>query len=159
MREDQFLRIIEIPLIEVNLNIRFPSDGTQLSLGYPTDLRNGVKVMMQLPNDVARTIPILVENAEGVPVPAPAGDTYSFVSDDPTKLNGVIGTNANGAPTVTINALVRDVPDPGVGFTVSDSAGLKVVHETVIISGNVTPAELALDEANATDVPQPVPAA
>ena len=140
----------------IGLKLDEPPRPTRLALGYPTDVRGVTQVPISLPNDVIRTIPILAENNEGVKEPAPAGDVFTATSSDPTKLNAAIGADAGGNPTVMINALVRTAS--GLTLTVSDSAGLKSISDTVTIVEDVTPTQLGLDEASATDVPQPVPA-
>ena len=128
---------------------------TQLVLGVPILTRKGKIVPMpntQLPNDAIMSFPILTENANGVMVPAPTGDTYSLSAVAP-QLNAVIGTAtfppaASPTPSVNVNALVALSNPTNSGgsltFTLNDSAGLKpFISNPIDIVADATPAELA----------------
>jgi len=115
----------------------------------------------QLPNDEVLSIPIVVLDADGAVVPAPAGDVFTVVSSDPTKLGAVVGVMPAGPlaghPAVAINALIQ-ASTPGVlSITVSDSAGLAIDTMGVDIVADTTPKAIGLDLTDAQAVPQPVP--
>jgi hypothetical protein len=111
---------------------------------------------LEILNDTVVTVPILVDDDEGNPVPMPVGDVPSVISSDPTKMSATIGATAAGAPAVVLTPLVRGWTDGS--FTVTDSAGLQSVIQVVDIVENLTPAKLTLDVVNVTTVSQPVPA-
>ena len=108
----------------------------------------------ELANDEIATIPILTDNAAGLPVAPPAGDTFTAVSSNPASLGvAVIASPA----AVVLTPLVQ--LSPGLTVTVSDSAGLSAFTQIVDIVADATAKAITLDIANATEVPQPVPAA
>jgi hypothetical protein len=111
----------------------------------------------QLKNDAVDTIPILVRDAAGDVVPAPASDVFTVTSNNPLSLNVVMGQTAAGNPAVVANALVQ--VSPGLSFTVSDSAGLKAFDEGLDIVADTAPAAIGLDLANVTSATQAVPTA
>jgi hypothetical protein len=145
-------KAVESPPPPVPISIR---------LALPTITRNG-KIManLELANDVIETIPILVDDAAGQPVPAPAGDVFSVVSSIPASLNAVI----NGS-SVSISALVQAHANPAspaapdLFITVSDSAGLTAFVQVVDIVADTTPKAITLDLTHTTTVPQPIPTA
>jgi hypothetical protein len=110
---------------------------------------------MEILNDTVVTVPILVDDDEGNPVPMPAGDVPSVVSSDPTKMTATIGATAAGTPAVVLTPLVRGWV--AGSFIVTDSAGLQSVTQGVDIVENLTPAKLTLDIPNVTTAPQAVP--
>ena len=134
----------------------------RLSLGAPLKLKNGKLTVanIELANDEILIIPILTDDAAGVPVPPPAGDTFSVVSSMPASLSAVIDMTTltpPGTPGVKINALVQ--VSPGLSFTVSDSAGLTTFVQGVDIVADTTPAAITLDIAHEVMQSQPVPTA
>ena len=110
----------------------------------------------QLPNDWVVTATIVVQDAAGDMVPAPAGDVFSVVSNNPASLQAVMGTDADGNPAVVFNALVQ--VSPGVSMTISDSAGLTVDTVMIDIVQDMMPVAVGLNLATITHVTQPVPA-
>lgn len=128
-----------------------------LALELPTLIRNGtIMPNVELLNNDVLTIVIQAKNSDGIVVPYPAGDTFTAASSDPASLNAVIGANASGQATVTVNALVPLASN--VTVTVSDSAGLTPVPQVFDIVADVKAVALALDIADATHAPQAVPA-
>lgn len=105
----------------------------------------------EIPNDIIATIPILVDDAAGEPVPAPAGDVFTAVSSSPS-----LGVAINGSSLV-LTPLVQ--ASPGISVTVSDSAGLASFTQIVDIVQDTTPKAITLDLAHVTGAPQPVPTA
>lgn len=133
----------------------------RISLGAPLKLTNGKLTVanIQLANDEVLIIPILTDDAAGVPVPPPAGDTFSVVSSSPS-LMAVIDTTTlvpAGTPGVKINAAVQ--VSPGLSFTLSDSAGLTVFVQGVDIVMDTAPKMITLDTAHEVMQSQPVPVA
>ena len=133
----------------------------RILLGAPLKLKNGKLTVanIELANDEILIIPILTDDAAGVPVPPPAGDTFSVVSSSPS-LMAVIDTTTltpAGTPGVKINATVQ--VSPGLTFTVSDSAGLTTFVQGVDIVADTTPMAITLDTAHEVMQSQPVPTA
>lgn len=150
---------IEVSLDSVAKSLAAPPPPVpvKISLALPTRTKKGIPMPnFELPNDEVVTIPILVDDSSGDPVPAPAGDTFSVTSSSPS-LNAIIGATAAGNPAVVINATVK--ASPGLSFTVSDSAGLTSFTQMVDIVPDTTPSAITLDLADATEVSQPVPTA
>lgn len=133
-----------------------PPAPTQIVLALPTITRKGVLVPnYELKDDTVATVPILTTNSAGVVEPPPTGDIFSVTSSNPASLTAAIGQTAAGNPAVVLTPLVQ--ASPGLTFTVSDSAGLKVATQIVDIVQDTTPTNIILDLADATTVPQPVP--
>lgn len=110
----------------------------------------------ELSDDKVATVTILVRDAAGDVVPAPAGDTFSVASSSPS-LGVAIGADAAGAPAVVMTPMVQ--ASPGITVTVSDSAGLMAFAQVVDIVPDVAPKAIGLDLANAAEVDQPPPTA
>jgi hypothetical protein len=110
-------------------------------------------------NDQIVTVTIHTEDASGNLVPAPAGDTFTVVSDNPGALNVVMGTDSAGSPAVVMNALVPLFDAPGIKVTTSDSAGLLVSEDMITIVADDAPRSIVLDFTDATHTSQPVPVA
>jgi hypothetical protein len=131
----------------------------KISLGAPLALKQGKLTVanIELANDEVLFIPILTDNAEGMPVAPPAGDTFSVVSDSPSLAVAIDTTTLAppGTPAVKINATVQ--ASPGLSFTVSDSAGLTVFIQGVDIVPDTTPKAITLDLAHEVVQAQPVP--
>jgi hypothetical protein len=132
-----------------------------ISLGLPKIARRGVVMAnFELLNDAVVTIPILTDNAVGSPVTPPAGDTFTVVSSDSSKLNAVVLNT-----TVVVNALVQQHLNPAAPaapdlfITVSDSAGLSKFTQIVDILPDASAKAITLDIAHTTEVSQPVPTA
>jgi hypothetical protein len=123
---------------------------------------------IQLKNDQILTLPIVVDDANGDVVPAPAGDVDTVVSNNPASLHAVLGATTVaftlnnvsfpvGSPAAVINALVQ--VSPGLSFTITDTAGLVADVQGVDIVPDTTPTSINTNPANSTSVPQPVPTA
>lgn len=128
-----------------------------IRLALPSIMKEG-KLManFELANDEVATIPILIDNAAGAAVPAPAGDTFTVTSSSPS-LGVAIGATTAGAPAVVLTPLVQ--ASPGITVTVSDSAGLTSFAQLVDIVQDLTPKAITLDLADAVEVSQPAPTA
>lgn len=111
----------------------------------------------ELADDEVLTATILVRNAAGAVVAAPAGDVFSAVSSNPASLAATIGTDAHGAPALVATPLVQASPD--ITVTVSDSAGLTAFEQVFDIVQDVTPKAIGLDLADAALTPQAPPTA
>lgn len=111
----------------------------------------------ELADDEVLTATILVRNAAGAVVPAPAGDTFSVTSSNAASLGVAIGADANGAPAVVVTPLVQ--ASPNITVEVTDSAGLTAFSQVFDIVQDTTPKAIGLDLANATLTPQAPPAA
>jgi hypothetical protein len=124
----------------------------------PTLTRKGVTMAnYQLQNDEILTCRVNAINADGLVQPIPAGDTFTISVSDPTKLNAVLGADAAGNVTISVNALVRAAT--GITVTLTDSSGLAAAAQVFDIVGDVKPIGLTFDLADATNVPQDVPPA
>lgn len=110
----------------------------------------------ELPNDEVLTITLKAVNSGGAFEPLPAGDSFTATSSDPASLNAVIGTDSSGNVALVVNALKQAAT--GVTVTVTDSTGLIAATQVFDIVTDQTPTALVLDIADATHVPQPVPA-
>jgi hypothetical protein len=110
----------------------------------------------ELASDEVATATILVRDAGGDIVAAPAGDTFSVASSSPS-LGVAIGADVKGAPAVVMTPLV--VASPGIQVTVSDSAGLAQFIQVVDIVADTKPVALGLDLANVSETSQPTPTA
>ena len=134
-----------------------PPPPVSIHLALPSITKNG-KIManFELANDEIATIPILVDDAAGQPVPAPAGDVFSVTSSS-ASLGVAIGATASGAPAIVLTPMVQ--ASPGITVTVTDSAGLSSFAQLVDIVQDQTPKAITLDIADATEVSQPVPTA
>jgi hypothetical protein len=127
-----------------------------LVFALPTRTIRGVTVAnYQLQNDEILSFRVNALDSSGTVEPNPAGDTFTLTVSDPSKLNAVLGTDAAGNTTVSVNALVRAAT--GITVTLTDSAGLKAADQTFDIVGDVKPIGLSFDLADATTVPQAVP--
>lgn len=129
----------------------------RLAFGFPTSTRgDGSMANYQLKNDFIDTFPVTgVDDATQQPVPLPTGDTFTAASDNPA-VNAVMGADASGAPTLSINATVQLAQN--VTVTVSDSAGSKVATMMVDVVADVLPEDLVINTDAVTHAPQPVPA-
>jgi hypothetical protein len=137
-------KAVEAPQIPVAVRIR---------LALPSITKKGILMAnFELANDEVATIPILVDDAAGNPVPPPTGDTFTVTSSNPASLGAAIsGSN------VVLTPLVQ--ASPGITITVSDSAGLTSFAQLVDIVQDLTPKAITLDLAAATEVGQAVPTA
>jgi len=133
----------------------------RITVGRPTDFIGGKMANTQLPNNVVRQMDILVEDAAGNKVPAPANDTFTVAANNPTIMAATFlagSASHSGNPAVQINALVQSATGAnGPSFTLSDSAGLQSFTETFDVVENQTPTQLAVDQTAPFDQPQPVP--
>lgn len=129
-----------------------------IRLALPTVTRKGVVMAnFELANDEVATIGILVDDASGAPVAAPAGDVFTVVSSNPASLGAAMGTTAAGGPAIVLTPLVQ--VSPGLQVTVTDSAGLTAFTQLIDIVQDTTPKAITLDITNAVEVAQPVPTA
>lgn len=91
--------------------------------------------------------------------PVPAGDVFSVTSSDPTNLNAVIGTNAAGMATVSVNWLHTTSPMlQGVGISLTDSVG--DVRDDAEVFNMVAPDhvdQIGIDIAGVVETDQSVP--
>lgn len=110
----------------------------------------------ELPNDEILTITVKATNSAGAFEPIPAGDTFTATVSDLTAINAVMGTDASGNVALVVNALKQAAT--GVTVTVTDSSGLTAAVQVFDVVTDATPTALVLDLADATHVPQPVPA-
>jgi hypothetical protein len=108
----------------------------------------------ELASDEVATVTILVRDAGGDVVPAPAGDVFTVVSSTPS-LGVAIGANAAGNPAVVMTPTV--VASPNISVTVSDSAGLAAFVQIVDVVADTKATAIALDIANVSEVSQPTP--
>ena len=144
--------------ISTTLKVLVPNPAKQIRLALPSITRKGVLMAnFELANDEVATIPILVDDAAGQPVPAPAGDVFSVVSSNPASLGATIGTTAAGNPAVILTPLVQ--ASPNLSIMVGDSAGLSTFTQGVDIVGDTTPKAITLDLTKVTETSQPVPTA
>ncbi len=117
----------------------------------------------ELANDMIDDIPIVVMDAAGALVPAPAGDVFTVVSSEIPEVfvHAVIGTMpsgpAIGAPSLRINALMQLSTAP-VTLTISDADGLQSFTLVVDVVADLTPKTIALDIVDVVHTAQPVPA-
>ena len=133
----------------------------RIALGPPLKLKNGKLTManIEIQNDEILIIPILTDDAAGVPVPPPAGDVFSVVSSS-ASLTATIDTTTlvpAGTPGVMLVPTVQ--VSPGLSFTLSDSAGLTTFVQGVDIVADTTPKAITLDFAHEVMQSQPVPTA
>lgn len=110
----------------------------------------------ELQNDKVAFVPILTLDAEGTPVAAPTGDTFSVSSSSPASLLATIAT-VNGAVGVSLTPQVQ--ASPNLTVTVTDSDGLSSYAQLVDIVADTTPKAISLDVADATFTAQPEPTA
>jgi len=144
--------------ISTTLKVLLPAPAKQIRLALPSITRKGVLMAnFELANDEVATIPILVDDAGGAPVPAPAGDVFSVVSSNPASLGATIGTTAAGTPAVVLTPLVQ--ASPNLSIVVSDSAGLSSFTLGIDIVADTTPKAITLDLTKVTEATQPVPTA
>lgn len=131
-----------------------------ISLGFPTLTRkdDGTVANFELANDMVASIPILVDDAAGDPVPAPSGDVFSAVATGPAgSTPDGLQVAVDGSNNLVLTPTVR--VSPGWSVTVSDSSGLAAFTLPVDIVEDTTPKAITLDVAAATEVAQPVPTA
>lgn len=129
---------------------------TRLAFELPTRTRNGIIMAnFELANDAVYTITLKAVNSAGAFEPLPAGDTFTATSSDPTVGNAVMGVDAAGNPALVVNAMTRAGTWTA---TVTDSSGLTAATQVFDNVEDATPTALVLDLADATHVPQPVPA-
>lgn len=110
----------------------------------------------ELKNINIATIPVLTVDSAGDKVPAIAGDIFSVVSSDPTKMTAVMGVDGTGAPAIVLTPMVKLAP--GLTATVTDTDNLTSDVQIVDIVSDLTPAAVSLDLAGATFTVQPAPA-
>lgn len=108
---------------------------------------------------VAHFVITETDPATGALVPVDPADVFTVTSSDPTNLNAVIATNANGQTEVAVNWLHTTNPMlTGVGISISDSQGN--TSDNAETFDMVPPAHVAaqigLDIAGVTETPQPV---
>jgi hypothetical protein len=132
-----------------------PATGIRLSL--PIVTVKGTTKMADFPllNDRVYSVPIQAINGAGAVEPDP-NDVFTAVSASPS-LGAAIAMDASGNPMLVLTPMVQ----AGTGYlvSVSDQNNLKAVSATFDIVQDTTPVALQLDLADATSVPQPVPAA
>jgi hypothetical protein len=113
----------------------------------------------ELLDDTVAAIAIHTVDAAGDVVPAPAGDIFSAVSSDPTKLTATIGTMPSGpmkgAVALIIAGLVKIAS--GLTVTITDTSALTSAVLTVDIVADLTPKAISLDVVDAVFIPQAVP--
>lgn len=130
---------------------------TRLAFELPTRTVKGIPMPnFELPNDEILTITVKAVNSAGAFEPIPAGDTFTATVSDPTSINAVMGTDAAGNVALVVNALKQSAS--GVTVTVTDSSGLTAATQVFDVVEDATPTALVLDLADATHVPQAVPA-
>jgi hypothetical protein len=129
----------------------------KIALSLPTITTKGGTPMpnLEILNDTIVTIPIQTQDAEGVVVAPPTGDTFTVVSSLPNSLGATIGADSNGNPTLVLTPLVQ--ASPGITVTVSDADGLTQAVQICDIVADLTPKNVVLDVAAETTTPQPVP--
>lgn len=130
---------------------------TRLAFGLPTSIReDGTMANYQLKNDSIDTFPIMgVDDATQQPAALPPGDTFTATSDNAAVNAAITAADANGNPTLTINATVRAASS--VTVTVADSAGSKVATLLVDVVADVVPEDLVIDTTKVTHATQSVP--
>lgn len=109
--------------------------------------------MTALVNDVVYWEDIVVENAQGVVEPIPAGTVFTGSSDNAAG-NCIVGTHpVTGNPARAVNALFAS---GSFNATVS-SPGLTSWVENFVIGPDNTPTQVAGASTSISTVPQPVP--
>jgi hypothetical protein len=138
--------------------VAVPERAVRLALEIPTTtIRGKPMANFELKNDAVTTFTIKATDSGGGSEPLPAGDVFTIANSDPTNLNAVMGTDAAGNPALVVNALHPLAT--GITVTITDSAGLQGVSQIFDIVADTAPTNLVLDVADATSVPQAVPAA
>ena len=127
-----------------------------ISLALPKIIRKDTLMAFEFHVDEHATIAILTLDVGGLVVPAPAGDVFSVVSNNPDMLTADMGMDAAGAPAVVLRSAINIAPPLGtvLTFTVSDSAGLTPFTQDVSILAAAPPppnpaVAIGLDLANA----------
>lgn len=115
-----------------------------------------VAVDYQLVNTTIDTIPLMGLDAAGDTVPLPAGVTPTMTNALPASLNAVLGVNAAGIPTLTVNALV--IANPGIVVEVDDGT-LNPYQFNFIITDSLAPTSIGPNLAAVTHAVQPRPTA
>ncbi len=114
----------------------------------------------ELADDTVAAIAIHTVDGAGDVVPAPAGDVFSAVSSDSTKMTAAIGTMPSGpmagAVALILTPLVKLAP--GLSATVTDTAALTMEVLPVDIVADLTPKAISLDVVDAVLTPQAIPA-
>jgi hypothetical protein len=111
------------------------------------------------PTDVY-TVRIGLKAADGSVEAVPAGDVFSVDSSLPAVVPGVIGTDANGEPTLAVNALtLPSAATMGMVLTVRDSAGDVALEIGVDYPVPAAPGDITADVAGATITTQDAPTA
>ncbi len=107
-----------------------------------------------LKNDVVMWEDIVVENAQGLVEPVPAGTVFTPSSSDATIGGVVVGPNPVGGNQARgVNAMKL-----AGTFTATIAApGLASWVETFDIGPDATPTQVAGDAASITTAPQPLP--
>jgi hypothetical protein len=109
------------------------------------------------PTDVY-TFALGLAAADGSVEPIPAGDTFSVSSSLSEVVPGSIGQDADGAPTLIVNALT--LPSPATAsmvLTLSDSAGDTALELGVDYPEPVAPGNITANVAAATVTTQDAP--
>jgi hypothetical protein len=138
----------------------FPPRAVSIALLLPVITRHGeIMANFQLADDTVASIAIHVVDAAGDVVPAVAGDVFTAISSDPTKMTSVIGIMPSGPlmglPAVILTPMVKVALNQTV--TISDSGGLHSFVLIVDVVADLTPKSIALDVVDAVITPQPVP--
>lgn len=134
------------------------SKAVKIMLELPTITRKGIVMPnYELPNDEVATITIKTTDIAGDVEAVDPTDVFTVVSSNPASLGAAIGKDAAGNPAIVLTPLVQN--SPGLTITVSDSKGLKQAVQIVDIVPDVTPTNVILDLADATQSPQAVPTA
>src|SRR5579863_2371309 len=91
---------------------RWRRRAVRITLAVP-EIRVGGKIVpnFELANDEVATVTILVRDAAGDVVAAPAGDVFSVASSNAASLGVAIGADAAGAPAVVMTPMVQASPN------------------------------------------------
>jgi hypothetical protein len=109
------------------------------------------------PTDV-RTRRLGLKAADGTVEAIPAGDVFSVASTMPAVVPGVIGTDADGNPTLTFNALTQpSAATMGMVLSVSDSNNDVVLEIGVDYPVLAVPGEITADAASEVVTTQAAP--
>jgi hypothetical protein len=160
MTVEQFGLALLAVLNRIADSLTKPNPATRIALGLPILTRNGTIMNFEIPNNTAPAIAIHTVDAPGDVVPAPSGDVFSAVSSDPTKMTAAIGTMPSGPMTGKVALILTPLVKlaSGLTVTVTDTAALTLVVQTVDIVADLTPKAISLDIVDAVFTPQAVPA-
>jgi len=153
-----FLRELEEVEAYLIKNIADQKPAARIVLALPEVYRDGKLMPLQLKNTEVSKFRILVKDADGAVVPAPASDVFTVTSADTTgSCAFTIDKMLDGAPAVMMQPLKRTAT--GIPYEVKDSAGLTVDDDTVDIVTDLTAKAVGLDLAAPEITAQPEPAA